>query len=324
MKHKINLDALLVLDAIAKSASFSGAAKALHCAPSSVTYAIQKLEDRLGVVLFDRRGHRAHLTTAGKALLCEGRDLLSLADGISRNIKRVALRSQSELRIVVGQLISYETLLDVCESFYRILPNLQLQLTTEVQSGTWDALVSDRADLVIGVSGVPPTGNDYSIHPLGDIEYIFAVAPHHPLANNQEFLSNDVIAKYRIVTSANGPTGIMPSAREHTSTQNCLVMPNIEGQLEAQKRGLGVGYLPRHLISSEIAAGNLIEKHTEESAVMRTTLSYAWRTKHQLATLEDFKGHLCDNKKIIDWFANPYRVSTDPSKFSLSKAITQP
>jgi DNA-binding transcriptional LysR family regulator len=81
MKTGINLDALIVLDSIARRGSFAAAAKELYRVPSSITYAIQKLEDNLEVTLFDRHGHRAHLTPAGEALLREGRDLLALAAG---------------------------------------------------------------------------------------------------------------------------------------------------------------------------------------------------------------------------------------------------
>ena len=89
-KPRISLDALLVLDAIARRGSFAAAAEELHRVPSSVTYAIQKLEESLDTPLFDRRGHRARLTRAGEALLREGRDLLTLTDRVARNVKRIA------------------------------------------------------------------------------------------------------------------------------------------------------------------------------------------------------------------------------------------
>ena len=90
MKTAINLDGLQVLDAIVREGSFAAAAEALHRVPSSVTYAVRRLEESLGVSLFDRGGHRAELTAAGEALLREGRDLLQMADALGRNVQRVA------------------------------------------------------------------------------------------------------------------------------------------------------------------------------------------------------------------------------------------
>ncbi len=70
---RISLDALLVLDSIARNGSFAAAGEELHRVPSAITYTIQKLEQDLEVKLFDRSGHRARLTEAGEALLREGR-----------------------------------------------------------------------------------------------------------------------------------------------------------------------------------------------------------------------------------------------------------
>ena len=66
---RLTLDALIVLDAIDRKGSFAAAAEELHRVPSAITYTIQKLEQGLDVVLFDRSGHRAHLTPAGRKLL---------------------------------------------------------------------------------------------------------------------------------------------------------------------------------------------------------------------------------------------------------------
>jgi DNA-binding transcriptional LysR family regulator len=76
---RLTLDALAVLDAIDRKGSFAAAAEELHRVPSAMTYAVQKLEEDLDVLLFDRRGHRAQLTEAGRELLREGRHLLQAA-----------------------------------------------------------------------------------------------------------------------------------------------------------------------------------------------------------------------------------------------------
>lgn len=69
---KLSLDALQILDAIDRRGSFAAAGKALHKVPSTISYTVSKLEEDLGVQLFDRVGPRAHLTPAGEALLEEG------------------------------------------------------------------------------------------------------------------------------------------------------------------------------------------------------------------------------------------------------------
>jgi DNA-binding transcriptional LysR family regulator len=162
MSLRLSLDALLVIDAIDRRGSFAAAAHELHRVPSAVTYTVQKLEQDLDVLLFDRRGHRAKLTVAGLELLNEGRHLLRAAGELEARVKRVATGWEAELRIAYDGLIP--------------------ATASEVLGGCWDALASHRADLAIGASGEGPAGGGCQTRPLGEIDWVFSVAPAHPLA----------------------------------------------------------------------------------------------------------------------------------------------
>src|SRR5215207_4965169 len=107
---RLSLDALQVLDAIDRKGSFAGAADELHRVPSAITYSVKQLEDGLGVPLFDRRGHRAVLTAAGRELLAEGRRLLRAAADLECRVQQVAKGWEAELRIAVDTLIGVEKL----------------------------------------------------------------------------------------------------------------------------------------------------------------------------------------------------------------------
>lgn len=302
MRSGINLDALQVLDSIARKASFAAAAEELHRVPSSVTYAIQKLEDSLRVKLFDRRGHRAELTPAGAALLREGRELLSMADTVERNVKRVATGWEAELRIAIGDLIPGHRVLELCEAFYEIAPETRLRLSAEVLGGTWDALASGRVDFVIGAPGEAPGGVGYTLHPLGEVEFVFVVSPQHPLAAAEEPLSNDLIRHHRAVAAADSSRGLPPRTVGLLQGQNVLTVADMEMKRLAQVRGLGVGYMPKHLIWDDINAGRLIVKATEESLSTRYRLVYAWRSNHQGKALAWFRQQLCDPDNSHIWF----------------------
>ncbi|MDX1654422.1 MAG: LysR family transcriptional regulator, partial [Candidatus Competibacteraceae bacterium] len=99
---RLTLDALAVLDAIDRRGSFAAAAAELTRVPSAITYTIQKLEHDLGVAVFDRSGHRARLTPAGRRLLEEGRQLLRAAGDLERSVKRVATGWETDLCIAVA------------------------------------------------------------------------------------------------------------------------------------------------------------------------------------------------------------------------------
>jgi DNA-binding transcriptional LysR family regulator len=304
MKPKLNLEALVVLDVIARRSSFAAAAEELHRVPSSITYTIKRLEENLGVTLFDRQGHRAQLTPAGKALLNEGRTLLSLAEGIEHTIQQIATGWEAELRIAIDDIIPYDKVLDLCERFYQFSPHTQLSLTTEILGGTWDAIISGRADLLIGATGEGPAGGGYTRRHLGDIDFIFVVAPHHPLAKEEEPLSNGLIRQHRAIAAADSSRQLSPKTTGLLVGQPVLTVPNLAMKFQAQIKGLGVGYLPRHMVEDALLQGTLIRKRTEDEGNTLHSLSYVWPTRHKGKGLSWFKDHLCEENAEINWFSH--------------------
>ena len=177
---RLTLDALHVIDAIDRRGSFAGAAEELHRVPSAITYSVKQLEESLGLVLFDRGGHRAVLTEAGRELLSEGRRLLRAAADLECRVQQVARGWEAELRVAVDTLVGIGKLYRIVEEFYREATGTRLRLSEEVLGGTWDALASGRADLAIGASGDPPAGRNYTSRVLGRVQMVFAAAPLLP------------------------------------------------------------------------------------------------------------------------------------------------
>jgi DNA-binding transcriptional LysR family regulator len=113
---RITFDSLEALEAIDQHGSFAAAAKALQKVQSAVSYSVRQLEEGLGVSLFDRAGHRAVLTDAGRAALEEGRRLLAGARRIEALATR--LREDWEPRVEIGNL---------CVPAQRMRPSLARQ-----------------------------------------------------------------------------------------------------------------------------------------------------------------------------------------------------
>lgn len=284
---RLTLDALLVLDAIERKGSFAAAAHELHRVPSAVTYTVHKLEQDLDVLLFDRRGHRAKLTTAGRELLNEGRHLLRAAGEIEARVKRVATGWEAELRVAYDGLLPAAAMLKLAQDFYAQNADTRLRFTAEVLGGCWDALVSGRADLAIGASGEGPSGGGYQTRPLGEIDWVFAVAPAHPLATAAEPLTRSDILAHRAVAVADSSRNLPPRTTGLLSGQDTLTIADAAAKLEAQAMGLGVGYLPQCLATAAATRGDLVIRQTEEPKISQM-LFIAWRTAHRGKALKWF------------------------------------
>lgn len=279
----ITLDALELLDAIARRGSFSAAAAELDRVPSAVTYAVRRLEDELDVLLFDRGGYRARLTPAGEELLREGRHLLTAAEDLVRRVRRVAKGWETELRIALDSIVPFGRLLPLIEQFSAAAPT-RLRIMHEVLGGTWDALVTGRADLAIGAPGQGPSaqrlGASCRTEKLADVEFVFAIAPAHPLAALPEPLPLAELRRHRQVIVGDTSRRLAPRTSGLLDAPDTLTVPSLQAKFEAQMAGLGVGHLPAHLARPAVEAGRLVVKTVEGGAGMAapTELHFAWRT----------------------------------------------
>lgn len=276
---KLTLEALEALDAIDRHGSFAAAAKSLHRVPSAVTYTIQKLEQDLAVPIFDRRGHRAVLTEAGRELLREGRKLLNAVGGLECRVRQVAKGWEAELVIAVNELLPLEPLYDLLAVYYAEQGETRLRITRESLSGCWDALADQRADLVVGASGDPPPGGGYATQPLGGMRFVFAMAPSHPLAATPNPVPDELRARYRAVVMADSSRRLPARTVGLVSGQDTLTVPSMQAKLDAQLAGLGVGFLPETLAAPHLAAGRLVSKQPEEGNPVEP-LYLAWRSRH--------------------------------------------
>lgn len=282
MAVPLSFESLVLIDAIARRGSFAGAADELDRAPSAVTYAVRRLEADLDVLLFDRRGYRAQLTPAGRELLREGRQLLAAAEDLRRRVQRIAKGWEQELRIALDSVLDFGRLLPLLDAFCRDAPT-QLRISHEVLGGTWDALATGRTDLAIGAAHPEPgrthVGAGCRAQELGPIEFVFAVGAGHPLARATAPLAAEQLRGVRQIVVGDTSQRLAPRALGLVGTAETITVPSMAAKIAAQAAGLGVGYVPRHLIHAHLARGELVIKalaHEREDG-NRATLYVAWR-----------------------------------------------
>jgi len=288
-RNALTPEALAMMDTIARAGSFAAAARELGKVPSALTYSVRQLEDALDVLLFDRRSGQARLTAAGEELLGEGRRLLAEMDAVANRVRRVSCGWETQLTVAADGVVSHLTLFELCEAFYALDPQgkagsgtlgnggpgTRLRLQTEVLAGTWEALVSGQADLAIGVGlHGPPAG--VAIEPLGEIPFVFAMAPQHPLAGAAEPLNDVELLHYRAVAVADSAHQMSPLTLNLLPGQDVLTVSSMAAKIEALQRGLGCGFIPEAMVRSALRSGQLVARRTVRPNVP-AKLGYAWR-----------------------------------------------
>jgi DNA-binding transcriptional LysR family regulator len=282
-RNALTPEALTMMDAIARLGSFAAAARELGKVPSALTYNVRALEDALDVLLFDRRSRHAKLTAAGVELLNEGRRLLVEMDAVTNRVKRVSTGWETQLTVAVDGVISRLTLFELCEAFYALPgtvadggPGTRLRLRTEVMAGLWEALVTGQADLAIGISGDTPPQAGIEVRSLGELDFVFAVAPHHALATSVAPISDAELMRHRAVAVADSAQRHSPMTFNLLAGQDVLTVSTMQAKIEAQLRCLGCGFVPEPLVREHIRAGRLVVREVERRG-QKGRFSYAWR-----------------------------------------------
>lgn len=281
----LSADELALLEAIRESGSLSRAAARLGKAPSTVSHAARQLEARFDALLFDRRRYRLQLTPAGHLLAQEAARLMLDVSRLTRRVKQVAGGWEDRLWIVTDEILEFETLLPVIHAFDALASGVTLRITHEVLTGTWDALRDGRADLVVGATNEPPVIPGLRWFELGVMEWVFAVAPHHPLARAPEPVDASALLQHRAVVVADTSRRLEVRGYGVLGGQPSLVVPSMHAKIRAQCEGLGVGWVPRERVAGLLARGALVEKRMADPREPNL-LYVAWRGDHQGRALE--------------------------------------
>ncbi len=254
---RISLDAIETLEAIQDTGSFAGAARRLHKVQSAVSYSIRQLESALGVTLFDRAGHRAELTEVGRAVLEEGRLLLSRARRLETLASRFQDHWEPRLEVVLDGILPIQPILQVLKRVADEAEPTRLQVKVEFLGGVQDRFEKDRADVML-VKDYTPSPSLIP-HRLPEVEAVLVASREHPLARAEAPLELADLHRHVEITV------------HDSSESRRLVNPHLFGgervfylsdfltKKTALLLGLGFGWMPVYLVEEELASGALLE-----------------------------------------------------------------
>jgi DNA-binding transcriptional LysR family regulator len=287
MNYPLTLDALAVIEAIERKGSYAAAATALNRVPSAVSYTVQKLEQDLGVTLFQREGRRAVLTSAGRHLAEQGRQLLEAAEDLAASTRQISSGWEPRLRVALDTIVPAELVLRCIGSLQRQHPGIEVVLTHEVLGGTWEALIENRVDLVVGAVGNAPGHHGVRCEPWLEFEHIFVAAPEHPVCALPQPLATAALSQFRAVIVSDTARNSSPLSRGLLQLQSAIYVPSMAAKIEAHRQGLGVGYVPHEQVKADLETGRLqriklAETREDESSMLGWKVSNQGKALHYL------------------------------------------
>lgn len=178
----MNINQLNYFLVVAEMGSFTKAAERLFITQPSLSVGIQKLENNLGVRLFERRNNQIILTSAGKYFQYKAQDILIRFESVKNELRYNYLNHIS-LRIGILETLPLVPLTKLISNFGKAYPDIVIeQLSGDiVELGNW----LERGNIDLAISILRDKEGRRTSQILFQENYLVAVAKGHPLAERK-------------------------------------------------------------------------------------------------------------------------------------------
>lgn len=268
--------------AVAEARSFTQAAERVFRTQATVSLAIKKLEEEVGVLLFERDSHDCRLTEAGEVLLEHARRLIDLRKQAERMLAEFTSLSTGRVRIAAHESAARYLLPDPLATFHRRFPDIRIE-TRLCGVGEVAQLVADRSvDLGFGISQANLRGLRAEVVYADPL--VLVVAPEHRFALSGAVAIADLggekfFAHHLHTTTTDAIQGLL----EHQGVEFNVVAElwNFETVKQFVMAGSGIAIVPRSAAIPELATGALAVVAVDGLELTRH-IEIVWRDKGPL------------------------------------------
>ena len=224
-------------------------------------------------MIFDRSGHKANFTDAGKLILERGRAILSATEKLVNDATLLANGWELDITVAFDGIIPIANFFPLVEALGNV-SKTRIRLQEEILAGSWESLATDRADLLI-CPRIETLPQDVKAETLGEMEMVWVAASNHYVHKRTGEFDEEARQKYRAIAIADTARDQPAMSVNILQKQPRLTVTNFNAKCQALVNGLGIGTLPKHVAEPLIAEGKL--KKIEGSQGSKMEIIMAWR-----------------------------------------------
>lgn len=248
------LDEWEALHAVVQCGGFARAAVQLSRSQSTVSYAIRRLEEHIGVRFFEHVGRNARLTETGRALLADVEPLLFGFVSLEQRACALASGGEAEICIAVDAIYPNDRLFAALATFAKFYPHVRVKLYQDSFISPTAVFANQRADLCIAPGRM---SHEYFCQPILNVRLVAVARADHPLMQATRKLTRGDLVKHLAVTIVSGD-GQMPQTQRLPHSQRYFPVHTVESWIDAVRSGLCFGWLPLYKIQPYLSTGELV------------------------------------------------------------------
>jgi DNA-binding transcriptional LysR family regulator len=271
---QVSLEQWSMFITVVEEGSFQAAADKLLKSQSSISYAMQKMQQGLGVNIFKHKGRKAVLTDAGQLMLQRARDLIHAASAAEKAAADFAEGWEPQIGLVLNDMFPKDILYAALTEFGQQCPQTRLEIYVEILSGVDDKLRHGEAQ--IAINHMIPSG--MVGEPIIETEFVRVAHPDHPLHHiGRAIHHSDMKLHRQIVIRDSG--SYRRENRGFLGSDQRWTVPNMREAMELLKLGFGSGVLARSIAQAAIDAGELKELDIDGGGRMSSNMNLIFADK---------------------------------------------
>lgn len=294
MQQPLDSRQLRAFCTLARTGSFTQAARELHLSQSAVSHSMKALEQEVGCRILDRLGKKAVLTQAGEQLLAHAERIMAEMAQARAELGRLGKWGQSRLRLGASTTACQHILPAVLREFKESFPNCAITIEPGDTPEMIEALRAHKIDLALNLE--PAASENLGFRPMFTDELCFILSPQHPWARAGHVTRSEIARQNYILYKRKSYTSDMIEAyfrEEEIVLFSQLDMGNMEAIKALVKLGLGISILAPWTAQKELEDGSLVTLPLGKRKLRRRWGILHWHGRRMSMAEETFIG-LCE------------------------------
>lgn len=251
---RISLKQWKMFHAVIDSDGFFGAADSLHVTQSTISHAVAKLQEQLGVPLLALKGRKAQITEEGKILLERSRDLIKNAIELEELAENLRHGWGPEIRLAIDPSFPADLPMLALRQLASFRQNIRLSVKEAALEQAKQALHDNTVDFAIS----PQLAFGFVGSKLIEIEHVAVAHPENPLFNLKRAVSlDDLKTQFEITISGTNDYVAGQANYRFPRAPRPWNVSSVDRAIGAMRKGFGYAWLPKHQVQQWLDANHI-------------------------------------------------------------------
>jgi len=296
------LQQLKLFEAVSRNASYTRAAEELHLSQPAVSIQIKRLEEQVGLPLFEHVGKKIFPTVAGKTMYQASCDILARVAELKNSVETLKGEVKGPLQLSVVTTSKY-FMPHLLGMFLTQYPDVVPKLIFTNRSKVMQRLYNNEDDFV--VMGQIPEDQNLETHPFLENILVLVAHPSHPLANKKKIKLENIVGERFLVREVGSGTRLVLDRmldEKGLKLEPYMELGSSEAIKQAVMAGLGLAMLSLHSLQLELAANKLVVLDVEGFPVRRRWFAVHLKGRQLSLVARTFLDFiLAESYRILDY-----------------------